>query len=161
MKKQQTAPVSKTVMEQIKKGDVRMRPRLYFVLAMLASLAAIVFSTLTLTYVLSILFFWFKIETSGTMAWGARANLGEALAAFPWWAVVLAVVTFALTVFLVKKQGRLYRYPTTLIVLVLALVSLITASVISYTNLLDLRSSPRAPGASQQQRGPGWQRNNF
>ena len=122
MKKQATttsSPISKSVMDQIKSGKVHMKPRAYYWLLSLVTISAVVLAGITMTYLSSIVFFWLRVVTADTMAYGARANLNDAIASFPWWALIAAAILLYVAVSLVRKQGRMYKHKTSSIVAVI------------------------------------------
>lgn len=153
MKKQTQTQLSASVMDQIKGGKVRMKPRSYYTLLTTVAAGAVVASGLTLAYLSSIVFFWLKIQTAETMAFGARMRLSDAIASFPWWALLLATVLLAASVMLVRHQGRMYKHRTSTIVLVIVAGALLLGLIFS---LFDI-GKPDHP-AMQPGRGPGWQR---
>lgn len=158
MKKNKTsASVSDTVLQQIKHGKVTMRPRTYFVLLSIVSVVAITTASLVLAYCFSMLFFWTRIVASDTPAWGARTNLSHAMNNFPWWAVVIAVAMIVLAVWLIKKQGHMYRYKTSAIIGWVVLATLLIAAILSLLGVgVDHRPAERFNDVPRQ---PGWQRN--
>ena len=153
MKKQVTKSVSESVMDQIKSGRVHMRPRVYFTLLGLVASGAVVLAGVTTAYLSSIVFFWFRILTADTMAFGARAKLSESIASFPWWALVLAVLLVIVAVVLVRKQGHMYKHKTSLIVLSIVASSLLLGLVIS---LFSNGSSHEPNQLNKPNQGPGW-----
>ena len=160
VKKAKAVSLSGAVMQQIEEGRVTMRPRTYFVLLAAASAAAVVSASLVTAYLTSMLFFWWRIQTADTMAWGARAHLSSAAASFPWWMLLLSIGLIALAVWLVKKQGRLYRHKTSTIVLGIILASILLGSVLSTFNIGASHTPGQRGNINSSQRGPGWQRNN-
>lgn len=158
--RRQKQNVSQSVMDQIKHGDVAMRPRRYFVLLTIASIAAIVFAAILIVYLSSIIFFWLRIQTAGTMAWGARANLASAVDNFPWWALIGSVLLVGLIVWMIKKQGRMYRYRTSLVVLAIVGIVIVAGLSLSYLGHGKMES-PRQQNNSDLRRGPGWRQQNY
>lgn len=156
MKTPKQSAVSSSVMEQIKQGKVTMRPRVYYFLLSALSVAAIALSGLIVSYLLGIVFFWLRIQASGSMAWGARANLSELLNSFPWWAVPLTIAIFVAMIWLVRKQGTLYRHKTSTIALALVLLSLIAGIGLSYLGDYNPISGNGRGNPSQSPRGPNW-----
>ncbi len=159
MSKHNQSPISDRVMAQLKQGKVHMRPRMYFTLLMAAAVFATVLSAITLAYVISIVFFWLRIQTADSMAWGARANLNELINSFPWWALVVGVGMFALTVWLVHRQGTMYRHKISTIIIVIASVSILLGTAFTYFGIGSSHYQNRRLNDSQLQRGPGWQQN--
>lgn len=128
---QQRSSVSSAVMEQIKSGDVRMKPRAYFTLLSAVSIGAVFLAGLSMAYLWSIVMLWIRIETASTPAWGARANLATAAAEFPWWAVIVSLLLLVSAVLLVRRQGHLYRFRIATLALVLLLCTILTGAALS------------------------------
>lgn len=159
MKKQMPTDLSQSVMHQIKTGEVRMKPRLYYSLLGIFSTLAIAVSSLIVAYLASMAFFWLRIQTADTMAWGARANLSRAIDSFPWWTLALALASFATAVYLARRHGRLYRHKTSTIALVIMLCSLVLGVGMYYLGIGG--TQPRPKGQGQYQRhNAGWRQTN-
>lgn len=146
MKKHASTNISASVMDQIKTGKVHMRPRSYYTLLGIVSIGAVVLTGVTMTYVSSIVFFWLRIITADTMAYGARANLQESIASFPWWALIVALFLLAIAVVLVRKHSRMYKHKTSSIVLAILTCSLLLGFALS---LLEI-GAPHTPNSTNK-----------
>lgn len=115
--------IQQAVLERIQTGDVHMRPRIFFVLISLIGVTATIMASIVMAYLTSMMIFITRITTADTPAYGARQNLAESFASFPWWALILAVGLFAIGVIILRKYSRLYRvHLRTVIALVAATV---------------------------------------
>ncbi|NCU37580.1 hypothetical protein EOL96_00750 [Candidatus Saccharibacteria bacterium] len=149
--------ISLAVMEQIKRGEVHMKPRIYFTALGFVSIALVLSAGAAIAYLSSILFFWARIESANSMAWGARANLSQSLASFPWWALILSCVLLAIAVILVRRHGHMYRHKTTTVALALIAGSLVVGLLLSLAGVGGIRSPGPANQPHEQVRS--WQRN--
>lgn len=127
-----------------------MKPRLYFILLTGLTVIATVAAGLVISYLVSILTYLLRIQTASTPALGARANLSEALASFPWWAVVLAGALVAVALWLMRTHGRMYRHKTSTVLLILIASSVIVGVGMSYAGLGHPESG-MGPGNSVEQ----------
>ena len=159
MRKQTSTDIKASVMDQIKSGKVHMKPRPYYTLLGLTSVGAVVLAGVAIAYLSSIVFLWFRILAADTMAYGARANLSESIATFPWWVVVLALLFLAVAVILVRKQGRMYKHKTGTIVFVIIACSLLIGLLLSFINIGNSHTQNPLNRSGQGQ-GRGWQQNN-
>lgn len=150
MKKRTPTSISSSVMDTIKSGRVHMRPRLYYAALSVATVGAVILSGVLITYLLSIVFFWLRIITSDTMAYGARANFNEAVASFPWWALALVVPLLTIAILLVRQQGRIYKHKTRSLVALIIICSLVLGFGLSFVAI-----GSHTPGA-QDRPGQGW-----
>lgn len=153
MIRQRTTKMSETVMNKIKSGEVRMRPRVYFTLLGLLSMLMMIFTSIMAAYLSSVVFFWMRIQTAETMAYGARAHLNEAIASFPWIVVVVLVILLFLVVLLVRHYGRMYRYKTRTIVIGIVVFSVLLGLMFTYLNVGNSHIRKAMDGRDQ-----GWQR---
>jgi len=156
MNKQAPITIGESVMRQIKSGSVRMRPRSYYALLGGVSIVATLLAGITIAYLSSIVFFWIRVITADTMAYGARANLSASISSFPWWALVLAIGLTVVAVVLVRKQGRMYRHKTSTILVGIVACSLVLGFGLSFLEIGRWHTPNQVNEAGQ---GQGWQRN--
>ncbi len=135
MKQQPDTPVIHKVMTDIKEGKVGMRPRTYYTLLLVAATLGAVVLGLIISYAVDITIFWYKIQTASTPAYGARANLSQALGSFPWWAIAVAALALIAAIWLIKKQGTMYRVRTSVVALALIAAACAVAVVLSLAGI--------------------------
>lgn len=153
MKQRTPQSINASIMKQIKSGDVQMKPKMYYSALAAASAGIVLFAGLATAYLLSIVFFWIRIETADTMAWGARANLNESLSSFPWWAVLVSVALIVIAVLITRRHGRMYKHKTSSIAVVVVAVSLLAGLGFSLFGVGTPHSPNQgsAPGQGQAQ----------
>ena len=144
-------------MQSIQAGTVTMRPRVYFSLLTVLTVLTSIAAGITMAYLISVLTFWLRIITADTMAYGARSRLSEALATFPWWLLVLAIILGAAAVMLVRRQGHMYKHRTSTLVLVLIATSLLVGIGFSYLNIGHPYAQQHT--STLQQHGRGYRHN--
>jgi cytochrome bd-type quinol oxidase subunit 2 len=132
--KKKSSSIQRSVMRQISSGRVHMHSRLYFSLITVAAVGAGVAGGILFAYVVDIATYIIRIQASATPAYGARSNLADSLASFPWWALLLAVACITLAVWLMRRYGRAYRH-TPAIVAIFLLVSVVLGVGFSFTDL--------------------------
>ncbi len=133
--KQPESSIQAAVLDQIRSGKVRMKPRQYFTLLTALTVLASAAAALVTSYLIGIMTFIVRIQTADTPARGARANLSEALANFPWWAVVFAALLLAAALWLMRTHGRMYRHRLSVLVLGFVLVSVALGVGMSYMSI--------------------------
>lgn len=146
--------IQTNVLRQIHSGTVRMRPRIYFTILWLLGVSASIVASLLVAYLINILTYIIRINTATTPAYGARKNLSEAIASFPWWAVLLSITLTITAIWLMRKYGRMYRYRMSVIIVCFLTASVILGVGMSYANI---GHSDRSNGHtnSAEQRGLG------
>lgn len=118
------AGIGSQVLEKINRGEVAMRSRLYFTLIAIASVVATITSAILFAYFVRIATIGLRIASANTPAYGARQNLEQLLASFPWWSAIMAVISGVLALGLLRRYGRLYRYRIS--VVIVSFISIVT-----------------------------------
>lgn len=151
MKKQSNSSIQESVLQQIAGGHVHMHSRLYFSLITVATVGAGVVGGVLLAYIISIATFIVRIQTAATPAYGARENLADALAEFPWWLLLLAAALIALAIWLMRRYGRAYRHSVLSIVAVFVLVGAIVGAGLSFIGVGERESGQTIHGRDARQ----------
>lgn len=147
--------ISDSVLNQIKNGDVKMRSKTYFTLLSALIVFAGIFAGILTSFLSSVVFFWLRVVTSESAAYGARRNLAELASTFPWWALFASTaIVFGIT-FLVRRYGNLYRYKTGNIIAAVLLVALVFGAGLSTLGFGDYRHSGQN-FQQKHQNGPRW-----
>lgn len=133
-----TTSINKNVLDQIKSGKVKMRPSVYFSFISLGIVLASLVFGLLIAYSSSVMFFWIKILSSGSPAYGARRNMLELLASFPWWAIIVLLVASFVLVYLVRIYGNVYRHKISSIFIIIIITALISGFIMSLFGVGDL-----------------------
>jgi len=121
------------IMERIKSGEIKMRPRWYFVFGSIASVVGLV-SILVVTIFL-VNFVFFALRTNGYMR-GYRYD--QIIASFPWWALILAVIGVLLGVLLLRKYDFSYKKNFLKIIFGLVIALLIAGLLINFLGINDV-----------------------
>ena len=123
------------LMNAIKSGSLKMRPKRYFTLMSTILIVASVLSGLAVAYLYTIIFLWLKISFVDGPARGARLNLAKAISDFPIWALVLAIILLLLSIYLVRNINHLYRYKTRYIIVIFLATSLTMGMIFHFSGL--------------------------
>jgi hypothetical protein len=128
------------VMDKINSGEVKVRPKLYFVsLTALSIIALAVISGIT-AYLISLLTLWLRIQNASGPAYGARRNLTSLVDKFPWWAIILTGLSVLLIAFLVKHIGNLYKIRLRYLIAAILFIAIVLGFGLSYTQFPNLIS---------------------
>lgn len=135
--------IERTVMARIKTGQAKMHPRNYYLV--LSALGVLVVGLLgfVIAYFMSVITLWLRIQSAAGPAYGARRNLSSMVGAFPWWALLLGIVSLAVIIFFVRKVGRLYKLRLIHLVPAVIIVSLLVGFAFSYSTLPNMLMSHR------------------
>lgn len=132
---EKTSMIQAEVMAKIHQGSIKMKPRIYFTILWLLGIVSSLAAGLLIAYFLGMLTYAIRIQTSSTPAYGARQNLSDAFASFPWWALILAAALIVVAAWLMRRYSRIYRVKVQNIIVGFLIVSLAIGIGISYTNI--------------------------
>jgi len=103
--------IKKSVLEKITRGEVHMRPRIYFIIKIISVIVVAALALFASALVVS--FAFFSIHESGELfllGFGAR-GLTTFLSLFPWGALIVAILLIVLLEWLLKHFRFTYRVP--------------------------------------------------
>jgi cytochrome bd-type quinol oxidase subunit 2 len=147
------------VMQRISSGEVDMKPRAYFALLGVATVAASLLAGILLAYVTSIFTYIIRIQTADTPAYGAKANLAAALAEFPWWLLLVALASVFFAVWFARRNSRLYRRSFVSVAVAFVVISAIVGIGFSYAGIGHSSQEGDSPAStSETLRGRGLHR---
>lgn len=134
-KKPKPTAMQTEVMNKIHSGSVRMKPRIYFTILWFLGISSAVAAGLTFAYIINMAAYIIRIQTASTPAYGARQNLSESIASFPWWAVILSVTFSFSAIWLLRKYSRIYRYKISTVITIFVLSTLLLGLAFSFANI--------------------------
>lgn len=108
-------------MSQIKKGQIKMKPKWYFALGSFSMILSLSSISIVLMFVIRL--FMFSIRSHGPMA---DIRLQQILSSFPLWAPVVAILGLIIGIYMLKKYDFSYKKNFYLV-----LLGVITAIVLS------------------------------
>ncbi len=122
--------IENVVMEKIKSGEIKMKPKVYFFFGSLLTFIALIGSTITTIFFTNIIFFLLK--THGP---GGQFRLQQMINNFPWWIILITILGFISGIYLLKKYDFSYKKNFLLIILGFFSAVIIAAWLINYLGL--------------------------
>jgi hypothetical protein len=119
------------ILERIKKGKVKMKPKSYFVFRTVLYVLGIIFAFLFAIFLISFIVFSLRVSGVGYFpAFGFR-GLGLFLVSLPWLLVIFAIIFIVILEIFAKRFSLIYRKPLLYSILgVLVIVLLISIVVV-------------------------------
>jgi len=157
--------ITDSVMSRIKTGEVRMKPKMYFILGTLGMITGVVGLAIVSVFLISLVSF--SLRTHGPMG---DVRYQQLLASFPWWAPIIALIGILGGVFLLKKFDFSYKKNFLMIIIIFIGSVVIAGLAIDYLGIDSLwarggmmRGIYQQYGGNYQRRGQGrgWMQNNF
>jgi uncharacterized membrane protein HdeD (DUF308 family) len=118
-------------LEKIKKGEIKMKPKWYFILGSILMLLGLVALTITVIFIFNFAFFLFY-RHYGPM-YQYRLNL--ILANFPWWIVLIGILGLLLGIKFLKEYDFSYKKNFVWIIVSYIFIIFVSAYLINYFNL--------------------------
>ena len=115
------------IMDMIKSGSLRMKPKWYFVLGSLAVTGGMVGLFIFSIFLVSLI--TFSLRSHGPMG---SIRYEQLTSNFPWWAVVMAIVGVGFGVWLLKKYDFSYKKNLLSVTVSFVLVILFSGWLINY-----------------------------
>jgi uncharacterized membrane protein HdeD (DUF308 family) len=125
--------INAEVMNKIRSGELKMKPRLYFIIGSIAMVSGLILSFVSATFLINLGFFFSRAH--GPMRDYRLASLLQSL---PWWVPVLAIISIIVGIILLKKYDFSYQKNFALILVGIVLALIGTAWILDYTQLNDL-----------------------
>ncbi len=132
-KKTKITDIEKEVMSKIKKGEVKMKPKIYFILGSIFMAIGIIFAIIVSVMFLSINVFSLRLH--GPFY---HTQINHMLNVFPWWALIVSLIGIIGGYILLKKYDFSYKKNFTLIAIFLAICIILTAYLVDYFSLNNL-----------------------
>lgn len=133
MSKKNKINLEKEIMSQIKTGDIKMKPKWYFMLGSMMMFGGIVALAIVAIFLLNLTIFAAQPHYGP----GAEYRLELILNNFPWWAPIIAFVGILLAIWLLKKYDFSYKKNFPLIVLTFVLAVIIGAVIVDLLGFND------------------------
>lgn len=125
--------ISARVMEEIHEKNIKIRPKIYFVLGSIIIFISLIISIIGSIFLISLT--RFALKSHGFMG---QYRLEQLNSSFPWWAPVFAVFGLLLGILLLKKYDFSYRKNFLLIITGFVIAVFISGWLIDYTGLDDI-----------------------
>lgn len=84
---------------------------------------------------MSIVSLWLRIQTAAGPAFGAKQNLTILISTFPWWALLIGILSLFAIIIFVNKSGRMYKIRLIYLVPLIILTSIVVGYIFSYSAL--------------------------
>jgi len=153
--------IGEKVMSQIRRGQVKIRPRWYFLLGSIAMVLGLAGLAIVSIFFVSLV--TFSLRSHGPMG---AVRFEQLLSNFPWMAVLVAVVGLVLAIWMLRKYDFSYKKNFTLIITIFVSAILLAGLLINFSGLDSLWMN-RGPakglyrrydgtGKMQEIKEPGW-----
>lgn len=122
--------ITTEVMSKIKKGQIKMKPRWYFVLGSTAMVVGLSAISIVLMFVIRL--FMFSIRQHGPMA---DIRLQQIISNFPLWAPIVAILGMIIGIIMLKKYDFSYKKNFYLIIIGIIFAMFLSGFLIDKFNL--------------------------
>ena len=102
-----------------------MKPHVYFSILSIGLISIVTLSISLVSYLMSLVFMWFRIQTAQTPAYGARANFATMIGDFPWLIILCIVALLALVTVIVRRYGTAYKVKVSVLIAAVLSIGLV------------------------------------
>jgi uncharacterized membrane protein len=104
--------ITESVMDQIHEGKIKMKPKIYFIIGSILTFIGLTFSIIISIFLVGLT--RFSIRAHGPMS---QYRLDQILSNFPWWIIILAIISLIIGIWLIRQYDFSYKKETWMIVL--------------------------------------------
>lgn len=126
------------IISQIKKGNIKMKPRWYFILGSLIMSFGLVGLSMGIIFLFNLSIFLIR-RNGPLMMW----KLQVILANFPWWIPIVAIIGMIFAIYLLKKYDFSYKKNFLFIVLIFIILTFLAGFLIDKLGLNEYLSKGR------------------
>lgn len=125
--------IEKNIVSLIKSGQIKMKPKWYFVLGSLAMTFGLIALVLLSVFLISLISF--SLRTHGPMGF---IRYQQIISSFPWWAPILALVGIYFGVKIFRQYDFSYKKNFVAVVVIFISVILVSGWLINYFGFDDI-----------------------
>lgn len=125
--------ISGNVMNEIRLGRLKMRPKIYFIAGSILTFIGLVSSILSSVFLIGLL--RFSLRTHGPMG---EYRLAQIVESFPWWILILAILGLAIGLWLVRRYNFSYKLNFKLVVFWFIAVLAVAGYLLDTTGLNEI-----------------------
>lgn len=126
--------ITDEVMKKIRGGEVKMKPKYYFIIGSVLSFLGLVSSIITSVFLVALTRFAFRSRFSIR----AEYKFDQMLSEFPWWAPILAVVFLFVGIKLIRRYDFSYKKNFVYVAIWLVLAVFTAGLIFDMTGLNDI-----------------------
>jgi hypothetical protein len=127
--------ITKEIMQKIDKGDIKMKPKGYFILGSIFTFIGLISSIVVSTFLIGLINF--SLRAHGPMG---QYRFDQILANFPWWTILLAILGLAVGITLIRQYDFSYKIKPWLVIAGFILAIIIGGYIIDITGANDFMS---------------------
>ncbi len=122
--------IEEKILSQIQKGEIKMKPRMYFVIGSIFAFVGFISTIIVSTFAISLI--RFSLRAHGKMA---QYRLDQVLSDFPWWIFIVGFLSLVIGIWLIYKYHIFYKIKPWIVILTFVLSIMISGWIINETGL--------------------------
>jgi len=159
MDNQENNSISDKIISKIKSGEIKMRPKIYFILRVVLLILGVVALGLFAVYFVSFIFFYFRASGILFLPGFGAPGIGAFLGAVPWLLILVSLILVAGLEIFAKHLNFVWRQPIVYSLLAIVAIVILGGFIIGKTplhpNLLKGAEENRLPIVGQFYRDYG------
>ncbi len=127
--------ITQDIMLRIKDGEIKMKPKAYFILGSIFTFVGLIFTVTASTFLVGLI--RFSLRVHGPMG---QYRFDQMMAGFPWWTLILAILGLTLGIWLIRQYDFSYKIKPWLIISGFILAIIIGGYIIDIIGINDAMS---------------------
>jgi hypothetical protein len=132
--------INKDIMSQIASKQIKMKPRFYFIigsiLTFIGSISTIIFSIFLISLIR------FSLRTN--YGWRGQYKLDQMISNFPWWTLILAIISLIVGFWLIHKYDFSYKIKPSVLIIGFIILTIFVGIIVDLIGVND-RLSKKGP----------------
>ena len=127
--------ITEEIMKKIDIGEIKMKPKWYFIMGSILTFIGLVSTMVVSTFSVGLI--RFSLRSHGPMG---QYKLDQMIADFPWWTLILAILSLILGIWFIHKYDFSYKIKPWLIIVGFILAIIVGGYIIDITGINDVMS---------------------
>jgi len=122
--------IEEKIMSQIQKGEIKMKPKVYFILGSIFAFVGFISTIIVSTFAFGLI--RFSLRAHGKMA---QYRLDQILSDFPWWVFIVGFLSLILGIWLIYKYHIFYKIKPWIVILTFVISMMVAGWIIDEIGL--------------------------
>jgi uncharacterized membrane protein YjjP (DUF1212 family) len=132
--------INKDIMSQIASKQIKMKPRFYFIIGSILTFIGSISTIIVSIFLISLI--RFSLRTN--YGWRGQYKLDQMISNFPWWTIVLAIISLTVGFWLIHKYDFSYKIKPSVLIIGFIILTIFTGIIVDLIGVND-RLSKKGP----------------
>lgn len=125
--------IEDVVMNKIHHGNIKIKPRIYFIIGSIFAFIGLVSTVLVSTFLVGLI----RFSMHSNFGYRAQYKLDMMISNFPWWLILFAIIGLTVGIWLIRKYDFSYKIKPIFIIIIFTLSIIFTGMIIDMIGFND------------------------